>query len=110
MDKSDFTASFQYMESKNLSIMITDIQGYSKLSTSSSRKELLKVIQTHNKLLKPVIEFYKGSVIKSLGDSLLCRFESATDAAVCAIAIQIIIQEYNKYQEEEDKKLSAYVS
>lgn len=84
------------MHSKNLSIMITDIRGYSDKSAGSSREDLLTFLETHRKLLKPVIEFYEGTVVKSLGDSFLCTFESATDATVCAIAIQLIVDEFNR--------------
>ena len=72
------------MASKNLSVMITDLQGYSSKSAAASRAELIQLVQTHNNLLRPVIEFYHGTIIKSLGDSFLCTFESATDGVAMA--------------------------
>ena len=42
------------MASKNLSVMITDLQGYSSKSAAFSRSDLLHLVQTHNNLLKPV--------------------------------------------------------
>jgi class 3 adenylate cyclase len=90
------------MTSKNLSVMVTDLLGYSSKSASASRAELRSLVQTHNRLLKPVIEYYRGKIIKSLGDSFLCTFDSATDASICAIAIQIITREYNQRSREKD--------
>jgi class 3 adenylate cyclase len=98
------------MASKNLSIMITDLQGYSTKSAEATRSELISLVQAHNNLLRPVIDFYKGTIIKSLGDSFLCTFESATDAAVCAIAIQIVTREYNQRMRIKDGGLKIRVA
>lgn len=82
-------------KSQNLSIMMTDIQGYSSASASSSREEIVNLIHRHNQLMQPVIQFYGGKVVKSIGDAFLVVFSSATDAVVCAIIIQLILREYN---------------
>lgn len=96
-------------KSQNLSIMLTDIQGYSSASASSSREEVLGLIRRHNKLMLPVIRFYNGTVVKTIGDALLVTFTSATDAAVCAIIIQLILREFNSKQEDESHKLNLRV-
>lgn len=98
------------MASKNLSIMITDLQGYSAKSSKFSRSDLVALVRTHSKLLRPVIEFYNGQIIKSLGDSFLCSFESATDACVCSIAIQSMIHEYNRKQKSTEDGLCIRVA
>lgn len=82
-------------KSQNLSIMMTDIQGYSSASAASSREEIISLIHRHNQLMQPVIHFYGGRVVKSIGDAFLVVFASATDAVVCAIIIQLILREYN---------------
>jgi class 3 adenylate cyclase len=86
--------------------MLTDLHGYSERTSTSSRESLSELVKTHNNLIRPIVDFYRGRVVKGLGDAFLCVFESATDAAVCAIAIQIVIQEFNKMQKEPSKKLS----
>jgi class 3 adenylate cyclase/uncharacterized RDD family membrane protein YckC len=97
------------MKSQNLSIMLTDIQGYSSASASSSREEILALIRRHNQLMQPVIHFYGGTIIKTIGDAFLVTFPSATDAAVCAIIIQLILREYNAKQQNESHKLNLRV-
>jgi len=91
--------------SANLSIMMTDMQGYTALSSGSSRVEVIELIRRHNELMKPIIEFYGGHIIKTIGDAFLVVFDSATDAVVCGIVIQLLLNEYNSEQEEPDKRL-----
>ncbi|HOD39178.1 MAG TPA: adenylate/guanylate cyclase domain-containing protein [Candidatus Wallbacteria bacterium] len=93
------------LKSQNLSIMMTDIQGYTNASSSSSREEIVGLIRRHNQLMIPVITFYGGTIVKSIGDAFLCTFTSATDAVVCSIIIQLLLREYNKKQKEEAKKM-----
>lgn len=97
------------IKSQNLSIMMTDIQGYTNASSSSSREEIIGLIRRHNQLMIPVITFYGGTIIKSIGDAFLCTFPSATDAVVCAIIIQLLLREYNNNQKEEGKKMKLRV-
>jgi len=92
-------------KSQNLSIMMTDIQGYSNASSSSSREEIIGLIRRHNQLMIPVITFYGGTIVKSIGDAFLCTFASATDAVVCSIIIQLLLREYNEKQKDEAKKM-----
>ncbi len=97
------------LKSQNLSIMMTDIQGYTNTSSSCSREEIVELIRRHNKLMVPVIQFYGGTIIKSIGDAFLCTFPSATDAVVCAIIIQLMLREYNNKQKDEGRKLNLRV-
>ncbi len=95
--------------SKNLSIMLTDMQGYTVTSSSSSRQEIIEMIQNHNKLMMPIFDFYGGSIIKTIGDAFLVTFESATDAVVCGIVIQLILKEYNQNLQEDQTVLNLRV-
>ncbi len=91
------------MESKNLTIMLTDIQGFTDTSAVSSRDEIIALIRRHNKLMEPIIKFYNGTIIKSIGDALLCSFLSATDGVVCAIMIQKLLEKFNSNQEDKSR-------
>jgi class 3 adenylate cyclase/uncharacterized RDD family membrane protein YckC len=97
------------IRSQNLSIMLTDIQGYSSTTANASREEVVELIRRHSQLMRPVIEFYGGTVIKSIGDAFLCTFPSATDAVICAIIIQLLLKEYNQKVKEDDKQLNLRV-
>jgi len=95
--------------SQNLSIMLTDIQGYTNASASSSRDQLVQLLRDHNRLMIPLIRFHGGTIIKQIGDALLVTFGSATDAAVCAIMIQLMLREFNRRQRDETRKLQLRV-
>lgn len=88
---------------------MTDIQGYTDKSSGSSRQEIVELIRRHGQLMIPVIEFYGGRIIKSIGDAFLVTFESATDGVVCAIIIQLILREYNSRQEDPERVLNLRV-
>jgi class 3 adenylate cyclase/uncharacterized RDD family membrane protein YckC len=89
--------------------MLTDIQGYSSTTANASREEVIALIRRHNQLMRPVIEFYGGTIIKSIGDAFLCTFNSATDAAICAIIIQLLLKEYNQRLKDESHQLNLRV-
>lgn len=95
--------------SKNLSIMLTDMQGYTAASSSSSRHEIIELIQNHNQLIKPIFDFYEGGIVKTIGDAFLVTFDSATDAVVCGIMIQLILKEYNQQLKEDKVSLNLRV-
>ena len=97
------------IKSQNLSIMLTDIQGYSTTTASASRDEVVGLIRRHNQLMRPVIEFYNGKIVKSIGDAFLCTFGSATDAVICAIIIQLLLKEYNQRLKDDSNKLNLRV-
>lgn len=97
------------VKSQNLSIMLTDIQGYSSTTANASREEVVDLIRRHNKLMRPVIEFYGGTIVKSIGDAFLCTFPSATDAVICAIIIQLLLKEYNQRLKDESNHLNLRV-
>jgi len=97
------------LKSRNLSIMMTDIQGYTTTSASVSREKVIQLIRRHSQLMVPVIEFYGGKIIKTIGDAFLCTFESSTDAVICAIIIQLLLREYNKQAKDPAQKLNLRV-
>lgn len=97
------------VRSQNLSIMLTDIQGYSATAANASREEVIELIRRHSQLMRPVIEFYGGTIVKSIGDAFLCTFPSATDAVICAIIIQLLLKEYNEKIKDEARQLNLRV-
>jgi len=97
------------VRSQNLSIMMTDIQGYSAAVAEASREDVVNLIRRHNRLMRPVIEFYRGTIVKSIGDAFLCTFPSATDAVICAIIIQLLLKEYNQRMTEKANNLNLRV-
>jgi adenylate cyclase len=72
---------------KLAAIMFTDMVGYSALSQRDS-KLAVELLEEHREILREIFPKFNGAEIKTIGDAFLVEFNSALEAAQCAIAIQ----------------------
>ncbi|MDH5182561.1 MAG: adenylate/guanylate cyclase domain-containing protein [Gammaproteobacteria bacterium] len=84
------------MLTKNLTIMFTDIKGFTERTSGSSRQQTKTLLAVHEKLLVPVFQYFKGVIVKTIGDAFLVHFDSPTDAVLCGIAIQAVLRKHNQ--------------
>ena len=89
--------------SENLTVLITDIVGFTEKMSSSTRANMRTMLRLHNRLLKRTVQFYGGQYIKSTGDGMLAIFRGTTNAVQCGMAIQDTIAEYNLARSEEEQ-------
>jgi len=75
------------IERKLAAIMFTDIAGYTE-SMSKSESNTLNLLEKKRSILKPLLKEYKGTFVKEIGDGTLSYFESAVNAATCAVKLQ----------------------
>jgi len=54
------------MESRNLSIMMTDIKGFTNKTSGYSRDEIEELLRSHEQLLTPLFTKHDGTVIKTI--------------------------------------------
>ena len=75
------------IERKLAAIMFTDIAGYTA-QMSKDETRAMELLKQKESILKPLLEEYKGTFVKSIGDGTLTYFESAINAASCAVRLQ----------------------
>lgn len=89
------------LKTENLAILLTDIAGFTEATIQQSRLDNERLIDTHSRLLLPLIKRFKGRLIKTIGDAFLIVFKSPTDAMLCAMAMQDGLFAYNREQPPE---------
>ena len=79
---------------KLAAIMFTDMVGYSALAQRDD-KLALELLEEHRQLLREIFPRFNGTEIKTIGDGFLVEFNSALEAAQCAIEIQRTLAKRN---------------
>ncbi len=94
---------------KTLTIMFTDIKGFTDRTSKSSRDQLKKMLDLHDELICPFFNEFGGEIVKTIGDAFMVTFHSPTDAVLCGIKIQ---NELDKHNEDlpNDEKLEIRVA
>jgi class 3 adenylate cyclase len=91
------------MSSRVLTVMFTDIKGFTERTSASSREDLHQLLDEHDELLRPVVSNFGGTVVKTIGDALLVTFESPTNAVLCGVMMQETLRENNDGKPETDQ-------
>jgi TolB-like protein/class 3 adenylate cyclase/Tfp pilus assembly protein PilF len=79
---------------KLAAIMFTDMVGYGALSQRDD-KLALELLEEHRRLLRKIFPSFHGTEIKTIGDAFLVEFNSALEAAQCAIEIHRALAKRN---------------
>jgi len=79
----------------SLTVMFTDMKGFTQRTSAQSRSATLDLLKRHRELLLPVIVRFGGRLVKGIGDAFLVTFESPTDAVLSGIALQETLRTHN---------------
>ena len=69
-------------------IMFTDIVGYTALM-GKDEDRAFEVLRKNREIHTELIDKFKGTLIKEMGDGMLVSFNLASDAIRCTLEIQV---------------------
>lgn len=84
-----------------VTIMFSDIAGYSALNERLGDLGAHEVLRAHNHLVREQLTTHGGREVKSQGDGFMVSFSSASRALRCAVAIQKVLDKYCTEHPEE---------
>jgi len=88
--------------SKEMTIMFTDIKGSTTYFESRGDINGLSMVYKHNELLFPIIEHHQGTIVKTIGDSIMASFPDAVGGVQAAIEMQRTLSTYNATHPKQD--------
>lgn len=74
-------------QTKLAAIVFTDIVGYTQ-KMDANEKLTMSYLDRQRKIVYPIVDKYRGKVLKEIGDGLLMMFDSSVEAVRCVIEIQ----------------------
>ncbi|MBF0410479.1 MAG: hypothetical protein HQM10_24250 [Candidatus Riflebacteria bacterium] len=99
----------QTSHTQELTIMFTDVKGYTSFSSKASLSEVMSLLKEHDSILMPSFERYGGKVLKKIGDAFLVVFEEPSKSVLAGIEIQRKLRERNS-QVPDERKLSIRIA
>nr|WP_225937513.1 protein kinase [Myxococcus sp. RHSTA-1-4] len=81
---------------QNLTVMLTDIRGFTERTSRQTHEENARMLETHDRLLMPLVKEHEGRLIQKRGDALLVVFRSPTAGVLCGMAMQDRLWRHNQ--------------
>jgi adenylate cyclase len=79
-----------------LTIMFTDIEGFTSLLRTLDEEEAHELVHVHSWTVRECVQRKGGFEVKALGDGFMVVFTNACQAVRCAVDIQGALAEYNR--------------
>jgi len=88
--------TFRPAQEGTTTILFTDIQGFTKMTSFAGDQEAFDILKRHNQIVRTQIQDHGGFEVKYQGDGFMVAFATARRAVLCAIDIQRKIAEHNR--------------
>ncbi len=90
------TGGASLVKPQNLTVMLTDIQGFAERTSRQTHEENARMLETHDRLLTPLVKEHEGRLVQKRGDALLAVFRSPTAGVLCGMAMQDRLWRHNQ--------------
>ena len=97
---------FEHEHMVNLTVVFTDIEGYTHKSLTLTEMELASLIKDYESILIPIFNQHLGKLIKRIGDGHLFVFEKPINAVLGAIRFEKALKRFNDFREERLKVIA----
>ncbi len=77
---------------RTTTILFTDIERSTRFWDKYGDTAGRMMVDAHNKLMFPIVRSFHGTIIKTIGDSIMASFKSSQDAVCAAIAMQQLLR------------------
>jgi class 3 adenylate cyclase len=86
-----------------ITVLFSDIKGSTSYAEKKGDVEYMAMLTRHNSILFPVIEAAGGAVVKTIGDSILAKFDDPVAAVKAAAGMQRALAKDREGHEETDQ-------
>ncbi|MGE6758519.1 protein kinase domain-containing protein [Corallococcus interemptor] len=90
-------------KAQNVTVMLTDIQGFTDRMSRQTHEENARMLDTHDRLLTPLVREHDGKLVQKRGDALLAIFRAPSASIRCGMAMQQALWRYNQTVPEEQQ-------
>src|SRR5580658_2393472 len=90
-------------ETRHLSILLTDIKGFTDKTNHKTRADIQNMLDEHRAVVLPILENGGGRLSKTIGDAFLMTFESPTNAVLAGVAVQEALAKLNEGRLPDDR-------
>ena len=97
------TGGASVVKPQNLTVMLTDIQGFTERTSRQTHEENARMLETHDTLLLPLVKEHEGRLVQKRGDALLVVFRSPTAGVLCGMAMQDRLWRHNQAAPPEEQ-------
>jgi len=97
------SGSTSTVKPQNLTVMLTDIQGFTERTSRQTHEENARMLETHDRLLMPLVREHEGRLVQKRGDALLVVFRSPTAGVLCGMAMQDRLWRHNEALPAEER-------
>ncbi len=94
----------------NKVIIFTDLKDFTLKTSLFTNEEISDLIDKHEEIITPLVENYNWTIVKTIGDAYMILMDSSTNAAKLAYDIINKSKEYNKWINEELKKIEIRIA